>query len=205
MKLIIAGAAGRMGKELIKFAYHDQNIEIIGATESAQSPWIGKDIGELIQEKPIKIKIVDDPITLVKSADVIIDFTNPKTTIENSVLAAQARISHIIGTTGLTNKDFDNIRGASRHAVIVQSGNMSLGINIMAKLTREVASLLTDFDIEIVEMHHNKKVDSPSGTALLLGEAAAEGRKIKLDENAVYERYGNTGARQKKHNWILNN
>ena len=112
MKLIIAGAAGRMGKELLKFAYHDQNIEIIGATESTQSPWIGKDIGELIQEKPIKIKIVDDPITLVKSADVIIDFTNPKTTIENSVLAAQARISHIIGTTGLTDKDFDNIRSA---------------------------------------------------------------------------------------------
>jgi 4-hydroxy-tetrahydrodipicolinate reductase len=197
MKLIIAGAAGRMGKELIKFAYHDQNIEIIGATESAQSPWIGRDIGELIQEKPLKIKIVDDPITLVKSADVIIDFTNPKTTIENSVLAAQARISHIIGTTGLTNKDFDNIRSASRHAVIVQSGNMSLGINILAKLTKEIASLLTDFDIEIVEMHHNKKVDAPSGTALLLGEAAAEGRKINLDENAVYERYGNTGARQK--------
>ena len=197
MKLIIAGAAGRMGRELIKFAYHDQNIEIIGATESAQSPWIGRDIGELIQEKPLKIKIVDDPITLVKSADVIIDFTNPKTTIENSVLAAQARISHIIGTTGLTNKDFDNIRSASRHAVIVQSGNMSLGINIMAKLTKEIASLLTDFDIEIVEMHHNKKVDAPSGTALLLGEAAAEGRKINLDKNAVYERYGNTGARQK--------
>ena len=134
---------------------------------------------------------------MVKSADVIIDFTNPKTTIENSVLAAQARISHIIGTTGLTNKDFDNIRSASRHAVIVQSGNMSLGINIMAKLTKEIASLLTDFDIEILEMHHNKKVDAPSGTALLLGEAAAEGRKINLDENAVYERYGNTGARQK--------
>lgn len=198
MKLIIAGAAGRMGKELLKFAYHDQNIEIIGATESTQSPWIGRDIGELIQEKPIKIKIVDDPITLVKSADVIIDFTNPKTTIENSVLAAQARISHIIGTTGLTDKDFDNIRSASRHAVIVQSGNMSLGINIMAKLTKEIASLLTDFDIEIVEMHHNKKVDAPSGTALLLGEAAAEGRNINLDENAVYERYGNTGARQEK-------
>lgn len=197
MKVIIAGAAGRMGKELIKYAYQDNEIELIGASEYAKSPWIGKDVGELISGDKKNIKIVADPIDFVKSADVIIDFTNAKTTVENSILAAQARISHIIGTTGLAPVDQEKIMNASRHAVIVQSGNMSLGINLMSQITKQVSKILTDFDIEILEMHHNKKIDAPSGTALLLGNAAANGRNISLDSNATYQRYGNTGVRQK--------
>lgn len=197
MRVIIAGAAGRMGKELIKYACQKEEIQLIGACEYSNSPWIGKDVGELISEDKKNIKISADPIDLVKSADVIIDFTNAKTTVENSILAAQARISHVIGTTGLTTVDQEKIMKASRHAVIVQSGNMSLGINLISRITKQVSKILADFDIEILEMHHNKKIDAPSGTALLLGNAAADGRNIKLKSNATYQRYGNTGVRTK--------
>jgi 4-hydroxy-tetrahydrodipicolinate reductase len=197
MKVIIAGAAGRMGRELIEYSLQDKNIEIIGATESISSPWIGCDIGDLISDGKKNIKIVSDPIELIKSAEVLIDFTNPKTTIENSILAAQARISHVIGTTGLNIEEQSKIKNAARHAVIVQSGNMSLGINLMSQITKQISKILSDFDIEIVEMHHNKKIDAPSGTALLLGNAAADGRDINLESNAIYQRHGTTGLREK--------
>ena len=197
MKVIIAGAAGRMGRELLKYAHQDNEIDIIGASEASGSDWIGKDIGELIGEADMDIKIVYDILELIKSADVIIDFTNPETTVANSVLAAQARISHIIGTTGFQNEEVDRLKKAGNHAVLVQSGNMSLGINILSQMTEKIARVLSDFDIEITEIHHNQKVDAPSGTALLLGSSAAKGRSLNLEANAVYERYGNTGRREK--------
>ncbi len=197
MKTIIAGAAGKMGRELLKYAHEDADVDIIGASESSDSDWIGKDIGQLIGTDAMNIKIVPDIIELIEFADVIIDFTNPKTTLENTMLAAQARISHIIGTTGFQQKDIDKLKNAGNHAVLVQSGNMSLGINILSQMTKKIAKLLPDFDIEITEMHHNQKIDAPSGTALLLGESAAKGRSINLETNAVYQRYGNTGRRDK--------
>ena len=197
MKVIIAGAAGRMGRELLKYAHQDSEIDIIGASEASGSDWIGKDIGELIGEADMDIKIVSDILELIKSADAIIDFTNPETTVANSVLAAQARISHIIGTTGFQNEEVDRLKKAGNHAVLVQSGNMSLGINILSQMTEKIARVLSDFDIEITEIHHNQKVDAPSGTALLLGSSAAKGRSLNLEANAVYERYGNTGRREK--------
>ena len=197
MKVIIAGAAGRMGRELLKCAHQDAEIDIIGASEAAGSDWIGKDIGEVIGEVNMNIKIVSDILELIKSADVIIDFTNPETTLTNATLAAQARISHIIGTTGFRNEEIEKLKKAGNHAVLVQSGNMSLGINILSQMTEKIAKVLSDFDIEITETHHNQKVDAPSGTALLLGNSAARGRSLNLTDNAVYERYGNTGRRDK--------
>ena len=183
MKVIIAGAAGRMGRELLKYAYQDADIDIIGASEASGSDWIGKDIGEVIGEANMNIKIASDILELIKSADVIIDFTNPKTTLANAVLAAQARISHIIGTTGFQNEEIESLKKAGNHAVLVQSGNMSLGVNMLAGLVRQAAAQLDDdWDIEIVDMHHRHKVDAPSGTALLLGEAAAAGRGVSLDD-----------------------
>lgn len=196
MKVIIAGAAGRMGQELIKYAITSDNVEVIGATEHKQSPWIGKDVGELINEKKIGIEINSNLIDIIKGADAVIDFTNPQTTIENSILVAQARISHIIGTTGFSDEDQIKIENASRHAVIVQSGNMSLGINILSKITKQISKVLKDFDIEIIEAHHNKKIDAPSGTALLLGKSAAAGRNIDLDSHSTYERFGDIGVRE---------
>ncbi|HLW90978.1 MAG TPA: 4-hydroxy-tetrahydrodipicolinate reductase, partial [Roseiarcus sp.] len=112
-------------------------------------------------------------------------------------LAAQARIAHVIGTTGLSDDDLKRIAAAARHAAIVRSGNMSLGVNLLAALTRKIAGALgADFDIEIVEMHHRMKVDAPSGTALLLGEAAAEGRGVALNQHMASAREGHTGARK---------
>ncbi len=197
MKVIIAGAAGRMGRELLKYAHQNADIDIVGASEESGSDWIGKDIGEVIGEANMNIKIVSDILELIKSADVIIDFTNPETTLANAVLAAQARISHIIGTTGFQNEEIERLKKAGNHAVLVQSGNMSLGINILSQMTEKIARILLDFDIEITEIHHNQKVDAPSGTALILGESAAKGRSLNLENNAVYERHGNTGRRDK--------
>ena len=119
-------------------------------------------------------------------ADGIIDFTAPVATVAFAELAAKAGKVHIIGTTGLSAADDAKIKEAAKKAVIVKSGNMSLGVNLLAALTRRVAKTLDNsFDIEILEMHHNQKVDAPSGTALLLGRAAAEGRGIDLDKHSV--------------------
>ena len=152
MKVIIAGAAGRMGRELLKYAHQNADIDIIGASEESSSDWVGKDIGEVIGEANMNITIVSDILELIKSADVIIDFTNPETTLANAVLAAQARISHIIGTTGFQNEEIESLKKAGNHAVLVQSGNMSLGINILSQMTEKIARTLSDFDIEITEI-----------------------------------------------------
>jgi 4-hydroxy-tetrahydrodipicolinate reductase len=128
--------------------------------------------------------------------EAILDFTSPKATVEFASLAAKAGIAHIIGTTGLEPDDFAALRDAARSATIVQSGNMSLGVNLLAGLVQRAAAALDeDFDIEIVEMHHRMKVDAPSGTALLLGEAAANGRAIDLAQRSERGRDGITGKR----------
>ncbi len=131
------------------------------------------------------------------NADGVIDFTAPDSTVELAGLAAQARIVHVIGTTGLGETHLAAIAAAARHAIVVRSGNMSLGVNLLAGLVRKTAATLgLDYDIEIVEMHHRMKVDAPSGTALMLGEAAAQGRGVKLSEKSVRSRDGHTGARR---------
>jgi 4-hydroxy-tetrahydrodipicolinate reductase len=132
----------------------------------------------------------------VAHADGILDFTSPEATVELALLAAQARIVHVIGTTGFKPEHITRIEAAARHAVIVRSGNMSLGVNLIAALVEKVARVLgPEYDIEILEMHHRMKVDAPSGTALIFGEAAAKGRDIALDQHAVRVRDGHAGAR----------
>jgi 4-hydroxy-tetrahydrodipicolinate reductase len=136
-------------------------------------------------------------LAAVLDADGILDFSSPAATVEFAALAAQARIVHVIGTTGLSAEDLKRIAAAARHAPIVRSGNMSLGVNLLAGLARRAAKALgADFDIEILEMHHRMKVDAPSGTALLLSEAVAEGRGIDLATRMTPPRHGHTGARQ---------
>ena len=138
-----------------------------------------------------------DPLPLMLGADAIIDFSSPAASVALAGLAAQARIVDVIGTTGLGDDDLDRIDAAASHAPIVRSGNMSVGVNLLAALTRRAASALgPDFDIEIVEMHHRMKIDAPSGTALLLGEAAAEGRGVSLKDHSARGRDGLTGARR---------
>ena len=173
-------------------------MTLAGAVESDGSPEIGKDAGVLAGVGELGVPIVADPLPLFAKADGVLDFTHPVATVAFAELAAQARIAHIIGTTGLSADDDAKIAAAARHAPIVKSGNMSLGVNLLAVLVRQAARALDpDFDIEVLEMHHRSKVDAPSGTALMLGRAAAAGREIDLGEHSVRVRDGHTGARRR--------
>ncbi|MFL5067859.1 MAG: 4-hydroxy-tetrahydrodipicolinate reductase [Xanthobacteraceae bacterium] len=198
MRLIVAGAGGRMGRTLVRAIAETPGLVLAGATEAAGSPLIGEDSGVLAGLPANRVPLVSEVKPLTIAADAIIDFTAPAATTALAALAAETNIAHIIGTTGLSASDEAKIKDAARRAIIVKSGNMSLGVNLVAALARRVAKALDDdFDIEILEMHHNKKVDAPSGTALLLGRAAAEGRGRDLDQHSVRSRDGHTGARQR--------
>lgn len=199
MKLVVvAGAAGRMGQTLIKTIHSAPGMRVHAAIEREGSPAVGKDAGEVAGLGPIGVPITTDPLEAFLKADAVIDFTSPASTVEFAALAAQARIVHVIGTTGCSAEDVEKIKAAARHARIVMSGNMSLGVNLLGVLVRRAAAALdaVNWDIEVLEMHHNKKVDAPSGTALLLGAEAAKGRGIELLPNAVKVRDGHTGPRE---------
>jgi 4-hydroxy-tetrahydrodipicolinate reductase len=197
MRLVVVGAAGRMGRMLIKAVSETGGCRLVGAIEREGSTALGEDAGTLAGTGSLNVAVTDDPLPIFAQADGVLDFTAPAATTAFAALAAQARIVHVIGTTGLGDAEFTKLEAAARHARIVQSGNMSLGVNLLAGLVRKVAATLgEDFDIEILEMHHRMKVDAPSGTALLLGEAAAQGRGIALKERSVRSRDGHTGARQ---------
>ncbi len=197
MGLVVVGAGGRMGQTLLRTVSSVAGARVVGAIERAGSPVLGKDAGEVAGLGTLGVTITDDPLPVFAKADGVLDFTTPSASVEFAGYAAQARIVHVIGTTGCTPDDDAKIAAAARHATIVKSGNMSLGINLLAVLVEQAAKALEpgDFDIEILEMHHKHKVDAPSGTALLLGEAAAKGREIGLAENSVRVRDGHTGAR----------
>ncbi|SFK23190.1 4-hydroxy-tetrahydrodipicolinate reductase [Methylocapsa palsarum] len=196
MRLVVAGAAGRMGRALIQLIHETPGAVLCGALEREGSIALGQDAGLLAGCGQSGVEIVSDPLGVLVDADGVLDFTAPDATVELAALAAQARIVHVIGSTGLTSDHLAKIAAAARHAVIVRSGNMSLGVNLIAALVEKVARVLgSEYDIEIVEMHHRMKVDAPSGTALLLGAAAAKGRGIELDDHSVRARDGHTGAR----------
>ena len=197
LRLLIAGAGGRMGRALVRAATETKGFAVTGAFDAKGAPALGQDAGELTGVGSLGVKVVSDPALLVKNADAIVDFTVPAATVAIAALAAKAKLVHVIGTTGLSAADEKKIALAAQSTVIVKSGNMSLGVNFLAALAKQVAKTLgEDFDIEILEMHHRKKVDAPSGTALLLGQAAAEGRGIKLEKRKVASRDGHTGARK---------
>jgi 4-hydroxy-tetrahydrodipicolinate reductase len=172
-----------------------KDFTLHGALEREGHPDLGNDAGTLAGLRPVGVALSDDPLMALKDAQALVDFTTPQTSVALAALAAQARIVHVLGTTGLSASDDEKIHAAARHATIVKSGNMSLGVNLLAAFARQAAKALPGFDIEIVEMHHRKKVDAPSGTALLLGHAAAEGRNIALEGHAVKSRDGHTGPR----------
>lgn len=197
MRLVVAGAAGRMGRVLVRIIHETPGATLAGAIEQPDSIAIGQDAGLLAGCGQMGVEISGDALRTIVGADGVIDFTSPASTVALSVLAAQARIVHVIGTTGLQPEHLASLQAAARHAVIVRSGNMSLGVNLLAVLVEKVARTLgLEYDVEILEMHHRQKVDAPSGTALLLGEAAAKGRAVALEEHSVRSRDGYTGARK---------
>ncbi|GJD95758.1 4-hydroxy-tetrahydrodipicolinate reductase [Methylobacterium iners] len=197
MRLVVVGADGRMGRMLIRAVAEAEGCTLSSAIEREGSAALGQDAGTLAGIGALGVPVTDDPLPAFAATDGVLDFTTPAATTFFAELAAQARIVHVIGTTGLAEPDLAKLAAAARHARLVRSGNMSLGVNLLAGLVRKVAAALgPDYDIEIVEMHHRMKVDAPSGTALLLGEAAAEGRGVALSETRVSTRDGHTGARR---------
>ena len=197
LRIGIAGCGGRMGEALVRQVAKTDGCLLAGGSERVGHEAVGQDLGALYHLPPVGRAITDDPLTLFQFADAVIDFTTPETTITNARFAAQAGKILVVGTTGFSSADERAIAAAARKTVIVKSGNMSLGVNLLAAITRRVAAALgPDFDIEILEMHHRHKVDAPSGTALMLGEAAADGRQTALKDVSVMTREGRTGPRK---------
>jgi len=198
MRLIVMGAGGRMGRNLVRAIAETPGLILSGAIEAPGSKWLGEDAGLLAGLGASGATLSDDLAAIAGRADGLIDFTAPRVSVACAEIAARHGLVHIIGTTGFDAAQDAAIEAAAKSATIVRSGNMSLGVNLLAALVKRVARTLdADFDIEIVEMHHRAKVDAPSGTALMLGRAAAEGRNISLDDHAVRARDGHTGARNR--------
>jgi len=194
--MVVVGAAGRMGRMLVAAVDAEPAARLAGVTVRPGHPWVGRDLGRMLGGAERDLTVVDDLLDVIAGAGAVLDFTIPAATMEHAVLAAQARVVHVIGTTGLAREDLERLASASRHAVIVRAGNMSVGVNLLTVLTRRVAETLgPDYDVEIVEMHHHHKADAPSGTALMLGEAAAAGRRVNLADVAERGRDGATGPR----------
>jgi 4-hydroxy-tetrahydrodipicolinate reductase len=197
LNIVVAGASGRMGRTLIREIAQGSGITLCGALEMEGHPNLGLDSGTLAGMQPNGMKLTADPLPLVANAQAIVDFTKPMVSTMLVELAAQARIVHVIGTTGFDDRQEQRIKAAARHAIIVKSGNMSLGVNLLAALVERAARAVPDYDVEVLEMHHRNKVDAPSGTALLLGDAAAKARGVALEKNWVKSRDGhNLGPRE---------
>ncbi len=196
--VVVTGVSGRMGQMLVQQVMSHDKLHLAGALERSGHAWLGQDLGVAMGGAALGVMVADDPLEPFARAHAVIDFTAPAATVGFAELAAQARVVHVIGTTGLSEEDLHQIALAARHAVVVRAGNMSLGVNLLTRVTRQVAAALdADWDIEIVEAHHNRKVDAPSGTALMLGEAAAEGRGVTLQDVADRGRDGMTGERRR--------
>jgi 4-hydroxy-tetrahydrodipicolinate reductase len=196
MKVGIVGCAGRMGRMLTAATLETAGAKLAGGTEMPGSPHVGADMAVLAGLAAGGPAVGDDAEALFAATDVVIDFTAPAATLAHAEMARAQGTAMVIGTTGITNDDMVKLAEAGADTVIVQAGNMSLGVNLMLGLAKQVAAALgPDYDIEVVEMHHRHKVDAPSGTALMLGRAAAEGRGIDHDAEAVMSREGQTGAR----------
>lgn len=198
MKLAITGVSGRMGRMLVKTADASEKAIVSAAVERPGHAWINRDLGEALGSSSRGIIVTDNIELALEAADAVIDFTAPAATLAIAAAAAKAGVIHVIGTTGMSAPDIAKLSPASKSAVIVRAGNMSLGVNLLVQLTKRVAAALDDdYDIEVIEAHHNQKVDAPSGTALMLGEAAAEGRGVTLDAVSDRGRDGITGIRKK--------
>jgi len=198
VKVGVVGCAGRMGQMLLKMLINAAGIVVVGGTERRGSAALGQDLGALAGAEPLGISVSDDPSMLFDAADVVVDFTNPTATVQHAQMAAKTGCALVIGTTGFDSDQLASLGRAAQRAPIVLAANMSLGVNLLQQVVEEVARILdSDWDIEIIEMHHKHKVDAPSGTALSLGEAAARGRGQSLRRIARRIRDGQVGPRIK--------
>jgi 4-hydroxy-tetrahydrodipicolinate reductase len=196
LSVAIFGVSGRMGAALLRALDEVPNARLSGATASSKSRWLKQDAGSPAGGPLRGVVISDDPATAVRGARAAIDFALPDGTPQNLRACAGAKCPLVIGTTGLSDEARAQIAAAAKQIPIVLSANMSVGVNLLMKLTELAArSLDTSYDIEIFEAHHRNKKDAPSGTALALGHSAASGRGVSLEDVGVFERHGETGAR----------
>ena len=198
MKIGIVGCGGRMGRMLVAQVHETDGASLAGGTEVPGSPLIGEDVAQLAGLPASGVAVTDDVDALFAASDAVIDFTLPTATVGHAQAAMKHKTALVIGTTGLSANEQGVLEEAAKQVPVIQAPNMSVGVNLLFALTKQVAEILDeDYDIEIVEMHHRHKVDAPSGTALGLGKAAAAGRKVDLDSVADKVRDGHTGARKK--------
>lgn len=196
MRVIVAGAAGRMGKMLVRAVSEFDGAELVGATERPGSGLVGTDAGNVAGVGALGVQLVDS-LDACPEADVIIDFTSPASTIAHAKIAAERKIAMVIGTTGFETPALNDLKKILAGVPVVMAANYSVGVNLSLELIRRAAQVLgTDYDAEIFEAHHKHKVDAPSGTALAMGRALAEGRGVEMSDVAVYSREGITGARE---------
>jgi 4-hydroxy-tetrahydrodipicolinate reductase len=179
LRIVVAGAGGRMGRNVIRAIAESEHFTLAAALVRSGGAQVGKK-ASLVSDNSGSAIVTNDPALAIASADAIVDFSAPESSIALAAIAARKHVHHVIGTTGFSAEQEQQIEAAARETVVVKSANMSVGVALLANLVEQAASALPDFDIEILEMHHRMKVDTPSGTALLLGRAAARGRKVTL-------------------------
>ncbi|WP_333995677.1 4-hydroxy-tetrahydrodipicolinate reductase [Burkholderia orbicola] len=195
MNIAIAGASGRMGRMLIEAVLNDADAQLVGALDRADSPFLGQDAGAFLG-KETGVKLTADLDAVFAQADYLIDFTRPEGTMAHLAAALRHDVKLVIGTTGFTAEQKAELQAAAAKIGIVFAANMSVGVNVTLKLLEFAAKHFSHgYDIEIIEAHHRHKVDAPSGTALMMGEAVAGALGRSLDDCAVYGRHGVTGER----------
>ncbi len=195
-KVVIAGAAGRMGRRIGFMVNQHKELQVAAGFEVPGSPDLGKDMGDLGGYGQSGVKVVGDPAAALAQADVLIDFTFHEATMGFARLAAAQHKGMVIGTTGLSPANLAELKELTAHFPCVQSPNMAIGVNVLFKVAAKVAAILgNDYDIEIVEAHHRMKKDAPSGTALKLGEMVAAAVNRDLGQVGVFSRHGMIGAR----------
>lgn len=195
MKIAIAGASGRMGRMLIEAVLNDSDAQLVGALDRADSPFLGQDAGAFLG-KETGVRLTADLDAVFAQADYLIDFTRPEGTMAHIEAALRHDVKLVIGTTGFTAEQKAGLQAAANKLGIVFAANMSVGVNVTLKLLEFAAKHFSHgYDIEIIEAHHRHKVDAPSGTALMMGEAVAGALGRSLDDCAVYGRHGVTGER----------
>ncbi|MGA2192608.1 MAG: 4-hydroxy-tetrahydrodipicolinate reductase, partial [Nitrospirota bacterium] len=195
---IVTGAAGRMGRRILELLIEAEGTDVACATERPGHDIIGMDVGDFLGLGPKGCRISDDLSKVIGCGDVVIDFTFPEVSVQNVRTAAAAGKAMVVGSTGFKDEHISEIRGLASKIPVVLAPNMSVGVNLLLKIIRQMSSVLDeDYDIDIVETHHRHKKDAPSGTALKMAQVAAEGRGRKLDEVGVFARHGNIGERKR--------
>ncbi len=199
IKIIVTGAAGRMGKRLVALAHESPNLQLSGATEVEDHPDLGRDAGDLANCGNLGVSLTHDLSRLLPQADVVVDFTLPGPTLNHLAQVAQYKRAIVIGTTGFSPNEMNQLRKHAESIPCVQAPNMSMGINVLLKIIGKIAQALgDDYNLEIIDAHHSKKKDAPSGTALKLAEALAAAKNWDLAETGMYSRHGIIGERPSK-------